>query len=207
MFEFATNHMPFFAALENCGPRSENRALGKERNVAQMLLWAQLRTPLDEGARLWWRGFRSKLIKERSSDTEELEERGWIGEELSIAYEAERLGSDAGIEQVSNLDGPNAGYDILSWVKSDSEERKRIEVKASKFDINQASIFISWNEWSTANHYGCHEFHLWPNIENPAESPIVIDVAQVSDIIPELKFKETRWKTFVIPMRLLVTRD
>jgi len=204
IYKCAIENMTFFAALNNCGPRADFRPAGVGRNISQMLSWAGLRTPLDEPARLWWRRLRSDLIKLSKKENPELEERGWIGEDLSIKYEHKRLQGREGIEQVSNLDGPNAGYDILSWVDGATEGRKRIEVKSSKYKIGSAHIFVTWNEWDTANNIGEYEFHLWPNVEEPSDEPIIVTKEQMKTIIPELPFKQTRWKTFIIPMKLIV---
>ena len=204
IYKCAIDNMTFFAALNNCGPRAESRPAGVGRNISQMLSYAELRTPLSESARLWWRRFRSDLIKLSEKENPELEERGWIGEDLSIGYERNRLRDRLGIEQVSNLDGPNAGYDILSWVDETTEWRRRIEVKSSKYDVNSAYIFVTWNEWETANTIGEYEFHLWPKVEDPSQEPLIVTKDQMKIFIPELPYKQTHWKTFIIPMKLIV---
>ena len=204
IYHFAKENMIFFAALENCGPRTEHRPASVGRNISQLLLWAKLKTPLEENARLWWKRLRSDLIKINNQEKPSLEETGWIGENLTLEYEKNRLQTDIGIEHVSNLDGPNAGYDVLSWEDSSMKKRKRIEVKSSTLGIAYAKVHISWNEWTTAKTIGEYEFHCWPNINNPPVEPITVSFDEMQRFIPDLPNKYTRWDSFTIPMRLLV---
>jgi len=81
---------------------------------------------------------------------------GILGEKLSMEFEHIKTGVPP--KRIS-LDDDYAGFDIISFYKENSI--KRIEVKASKYNI----AYISWNEWKTALESSqegiSHEFHLW----------------------------------------------
>ena len=92
----------------------------------------------------WW----DKLADEaRGKKQDNNNETGRTGELLTLEYEKKRTGKDAEWEAIeSNL----AGFDIISYRDSASDERILIEVKSSTQDIDHAEMIISRNEWDTA---------------------------------------------------------
>ena len=71
-----------------------------------------------------------------------------------MSFEKNRLNQRVGIERLSVIDGDKRGFDTLSFVKEDSSETKRTEVKASTHDVNYANFHLAWHEWKTANLFG-----------------------------------------------------
>lgn len=201
IFEFAKLNHIFLSSVFNCTPR---QICHGGKRISQILSDAELVVKLDESGERWWLDFRTYVRNNKPDNSEKLVDIGDKGEVLSMRYEKSRLGDIEQIERISVIDGDHPGYDILSLKDLEYSEPKRIEVKASNQDLDTAKIYISWNEWEVANNYGNHEFHLWPNVEQPSDEPIIVTKEQMKTIIPELPFKQTRWKTFIIPMKLIV---
>ena len=198
LFEIAKNDHVFLSVLVNA---RLSRIGDIRRNYQQLLRDANLLPPLDREAKKWWITLRSYLreISDPDQDTTRLALIGLCGEELSLEYEKRRLREREGIEHTSVEVGDGEGYDILSFVDENSRGRLRIEVKASVQDIDSAIIYLTWNEWDKAQMFGPHEFHLWPNVENPAEEPIIVTVEQMAEHMPELQGMG-RWDKISIPM-------
>ena len=198
LFEIAKHDPVFLSILVNV---RLSRIRDIRRNYQQLLRDANLLPPLDREAKKWWITLRSYLreIGDPDQDTTRLALIGLCGEELSLEYEKRRLCEREGIEHTSVEVGDGEGYDILSFVDENSRNRLRIEVKASIQDIDSAIIYLTWNEWDKAKMFGPHEFHLWPNVENPAEEPIIVTVEQMAEHMPELQGMG-RWDKISIPM-------
>ena len=198
LFEIAKQDHVFLSVLVNA---KLSRIGDIRRNYQQLLRDANLLPPLDREAKKWWITLRSYLreIGDPDQDTTRLALIGLCGEELSLEYEKRRLCEREGIEHTSVEVGDGEGYDILSFVDENSRNRLRIEVKASIQDIDSAIIYLTWNEWDKAKMFGPHEFHLWPNVENPAEEPIIVTVEQMAEHMPELQGMG-RWDKISIPM-------
>ena len=197
------NHI-FFSEVYRCTPRKLASSDGSKR-VAQLLSNAKLTIPLDESGERSWLEFRWHLRQMTKEDPTKLGNIGDAGEKLSMAYEKRRLDNKEGIQRISVIDGDLAGYDILSFIDIETQILKRIEVKASVQDLDSARIYLTWNEFKVAQQHGEHEFHLWPNVENPNDEPYIISVDKVSQFIPEVH-NEVEWENFSIPMKLLIDR-
>lgn len=198
LFEIAKHEDVFLSVLVNT---RLSRIRDIRRNYQQLLRDAKLLPPLDSDAKKWWIILRCYLREVRNSDQDltRLAQIGLRGEELSIEYEKRRLREREGIEHTSVDVGDGEGYDILSFVDEDSRDRLRIEVKASVQDIGTAIIHLTRNEWDKAQMFGPHEFHLWPNVDNPAGEPIIVSVEQMAEHMPELQGMG-RWDKVNIPM-------
>ena len=191
------------ASIGNCTPRgfiSNGRT-----NYRQMLSNAKLICPLDDTGEIWWLELRWYLRSIKDDDPSTLGMIGHRGEVLSMDYEHRRLDGRGGIEHTSIIDGDNAGYDILSYVDSESSARRRIEVKASSRKLESADIHITWNEWQVARTIGEHEFHLWPHIDDHLDEPIIISVEKMAEFIPNA-VEDVRWEKYIIPMRKLIEK-
>ena len=103
-----------------------------------------MKKPVTKQVVNWW----DKLADEaRGKKQDNNNDTGRAGELLTLEYEKKRTGRDAEWEAIeSNL----AGFDVISFVDSTSDERILIEVKSSTQDINHAEMIISRNEWDTA---------------------------------------------------------
>lgn len=202
ILEFSKLNPIFFYEVFHCTPRKKASSDGSKR-VAQLLTNAKLTIPLDKSGERWWLEFRWHLRDMKNEDPTILGNIGDEGENLSMAYERKRLDNIEGIQRISVIDGDLPGYDILSFTDIETQNRKRIEVKASTQDIDSAKIFLTWNEFKVSKQYGEHEFHLWPNVENPDDEPYIVSVDKVSQFVPEVH-NQVQWETLSIPMKLLI---
>lgn len=204
IFSLAKKKTSFLASVVNCSARCIKS--GGSSRMVQIISDANLSEPLDEDGEHWWWNLQSflRVSRDENIDKEALEGRGRIGEHLSKAYEKARLedGDGSMVEIVSAIDGDRKGYDILSYRHRDKKERLRIEVKASKLELNKAKIYLTWREWEVAKQFGPHEFHLWPDLENPSPSPIIISLEKMSRFIPKTE-KGVKWPNLEISMKLL----
>lgn len=204
IFSLAEKQSSFLASVVNCSARCIKS--GGSSRMVQIISDANLSEPLNEDGEHWWWNLQSflRVSRDENIDKEALEGRGRIGEHLSKAYEKARLEDVDGsmVEIVSAIDGDRKGYDILSYRHRDKKERLRIEVKASKLELNKAKIYLTWREWEVAKQFGPHEFHLWPDLENPSPSPIIISLEKMSRFIPKTE-KGVKWPNLEISMKLL----
>ena len=112
----------------------------------------------------WW----DSLAEQERFKTQQIKDDiGREGEELTIHYEKERTKADPTWESVnSNL----VGFDISSRVSELDISEILIEVKASNQKMDNASFFVTLNEWKTAS-VGYNQkryfFYLWLLGNNP----------------------------------------
>jgi len=201
IFHLASLNTNFLSALLLCSARGI--IVRGSKRITQILSYAGLLLPLDEKGERWWLELRWFLRKQTPQEIEKLGNIGDLGELLSMNYEKNRLNGRQGIERVSVIDGDNRGFDILSFADIDSDELKRIEVKASSQKIDYAKIYITWNEWITAKSFGIHEFHLWPNVHSRSLEPIIVTVESLDHFIPNTH-KNVEWNSIIVPMRILI---
>ena len=201
IFRIAKNSTDFLSSLLLCSARGIK--IGGSKRITQILSYAELTLPLDHSSERWWLELRWFLRKMNQLDIEKFGDIGDLGELLSMSFEKNRLNQRVGIERVSVIDGDKRGFDILSFVKEDSSERKRIEVKASTQDVKYANFHLTWHEWKTANLFGTHEFHLWPNVRSSPLKPIIISVKSLSQFIP-VTHEGVEWNSIKVPMSLFV---
>jgi len=106
---------------------------------------------------------------------------GDAAEELSFAYERERLRSEgypvlAGKIRWVARESPAYGFDILSFsgraFHGSPESPLAIEVKAQSLVARPSfSLYITKHEWDTANLLGqAHVFHLWDGVSRSGGS-------------------------------------
>jgi len=135
----------------------------------------------------------------RNYTQQKMTEIGRTGEKLSFDYEQQRTDSPPLWQSVeSNL----AGFDLLSVVDRNNQQKLKIEVKATTSRINYAKIHISKNEWNTAEASINYIFHLWVINENPRMYPITVE--SISKHIPKDNgFGD--WESVEIPFKVLVS--
>lgn len=128
----------------------------------------------------WWDGL-AKLIRQEIEHQND--DTGRKGEELTIRFEKERTKADPVWESVnSNF----AGYDILSQVSDSDTHQVLIEVKASTQNINDASFYISHNEWGFASagyNQKRYYFYLWCLCKAPELA--IVSYAEMMKHIPQ----------------------
>lgn len=103
----------------------------------------------------WWD---MVSVPARSARDAKLLETGRRGEWLSLLYEEARVGKRP--EWIS-VDNNDAGYDLLSRLARDTDEVLVIEVKASEEPWEDASFYLSRNEWTVLSTHKHAVIHLW----------------------------------------------
>jgi hypothetical protein len=76
-----------------------------------------------------------------------------------------------------------SGFDVLSVVDGASSRLLKIEVKGSGMRKNEASFFVTRNEWNTAAKSPEFQFHLWLVRDDP--KLFVVPASDVSSHIPK----------------------
>ena len=169
-----------------------------EGNQLQVLEWCGL---FEEGDNIsdWWLDQRVY-----SNEEEEIEntETGRKGERKTLIYEEERVGRKP--EWTALELGDSEGFDVRSWVDgSEGSGSLRIEVKASKREIEHATFFLTRNEWDIAISGGAHAFHLWPEIDSNSSEPLLVTVEQMATQVPDDPGDGT-WLNTKIPMAVFL---
>ena len=114
---------------------------------------------------------------------------GRAAERLSIAYERERTGQEPIWQAIeTNV----AGFDVLSIIDASTRLKLKIEVKGSRMNKNEASFFVTRNEWNTAIKSTAFQFHLWLVRENA--KLFVVAVPEMERHIPS-DSGAGRWET------------
>ena len=154
-----------------------------DRDTFNCLKQADLTEGLTEASLEWW----SKLaLYARDLKEENKGEIGRKGELLSFNFESQRIGKEP---KRTYIEDNTAGYDILSWVSRESEERLSIEVKTSTRSKENRSygprIFLSRNEWKQFNQIHYYQLHIWDifNQRNPLLA--VLNKGDIHDHIPQ----------------------
>ena len=169
-----------------------------EDNQLQILRWCGL---FGEGEDVsdWWLDQR-----DYSNDDEQGEntKTGRYGERKTISFEERRTGSRP-FWTAFEL-GDSEGFDVLSQIDgSERSDSLRIEVKASKRDIKNATFFLTRNEWNKAISVGSHVFHLWPEVYSDSTEPMIVSVEQMEDQVPK-DIGEGNWQNAEIPMAVFL---
>jgi hypothetical protein len=125
----------------------------------------------------WWDRATSSLRTERSHALHLV---GRQAERYSLRFEKERTGKDP-IWQ--GFETAVAGFDVLSVVEAGSPRPLKIEVKGSGMRKNEASFFVTRNEWRTALTSAEFQFHLWLVHHQP--KLFVVPVKGVEPHIPK----------------------
>lgn len=106
---------------------------------------------------------------------------GRVGERLTLQWELKRTGREPVWQSVeSNL----SGFDVLSIVEARRDTPLRIEVKSSLESLDYAAMYVSRNEWMTANTGPEYKFHLWCVQDSKVPKLAELSVDMVADHIP-----------------------
>lgn len=130
----------------------------------------------DDATVEWWDRAANGLRAERSKALNVI---GRIAERLSLKYERDRTGREP---LWQGFETTKAGFDVLSVVDAVAGRRLKIEVKGSSMKKNDASFFVTRNEWNTASTSTNYEFHLWLVREQP--KLFVVPATNVEPHIP-----------------------
>jgi len=134
-----------------------------------------LTTATDDQTVEWWDRSTSSLRSERSRVLNII---GRKAEKLSLLFEKKRTGRDP-IWQ--GLETAVSGFDVLSVVDAASTKKLKIEVKGSSMGKNEASFFVTRNEWNTATKSSDFQFHLWLVRDKP-----LLFVVPAKDVEPHI---------------------
>jgi hypothetical protein len=132
---------------------------------------------VDDETVAWWDHATGSLRSERSRVLNII---GRKAEKLSIQFEKKRTGKEP-IWQ--GLETAVAGFDVLSFVDASTAKRLKIEVKGSSMNKNDASFFVTRNEWNTAAKSSEFHFHLW--LVREAPKLFVVPAPDVKPHIPQ----------------------
>lgn len=135
-----------------------------------------LTSEADDAIVEWWDRAANSLRAERSKALNAI---GRAAERLSLKYERDRTGHEP---LWQGFETAKAGFDVLSVVDTATQRRLKIEVKGSSMKKNEASFFVTRNEWNTASTSTDYEFHLWLVREQP--KLFVVPAADVKPHIP-----------------------
>ena len=170
------HNRPWWIRLASFGRERVKAALSA--NEAQCFAAAGLFAEIPaEGVLSWWDALAQAT---RSSDNDRKLQQGREAEQLTIAFERERL-AQLGIARDPRwvaIEDNTAGYDVQSYDTGVAGPVNRlIEVKSSSRDVVQ--IFITRNEWETAVASAkSYLFHVWLLPEKRLLELTVSDIAQ-----------------------------
>lgn len=141
----------------------------------------------------WWDAL-AKL--ERIEIEQQNDDVGRAGEGLTMEYERNRTNSMPVWESInSNL----SGFDIISQVSSTDTSQILIEVKSSTQKLQDASFFVTYNEWEFAS-AECNKrryyFYLW--LLEGSHQLAVIPSSEIEKHIP-VKSGQGKWSETIIP--------
>jgi hypothetical protein len=137
----------------------------------------------------------------RNFNQQQMLDTGRMGERLSLKYELERTGEKPIWQSIeSNL----CGFDILSIADKNISSKLLIEVKATSSKFASAYLYISKNEWRTANVSKNYCFHLWVLKDKPA-----LYVASVIDVEKHISQNagQGEWQSVRIPFMAVVNEE
>ena len=139
----------------------------------------------------WW----DALARERRGDISALKEDvGRRGEEIAINYERSRTRLEPIWQSIYDN---TAGYDILSCVDFDVNERLFIEVKSSTLARSKAHFYLSKNEYNFAKQKENYRLYLLNFLNNDVYMAIA-NLSMISDSIPH-SIGLGEWESCSIP--------
>lgn len=134
---------------------------------------------------------------ERTKSAEKLGDIGRRGERLTMKYEERRTGKKPDWRSIeTNL----AGYDILSQISREKEDKVLIEVKTSVLDVGNAYAIISRHEWDVANlqnNRNRYLFYFWM-LSGKINQLAIISVDEMSSQIP-IDNELGKWESVSVP--------
>jgi len=169
----------------------------------------------------WWRALaRVPRLKYDSSIRKQV---GDAGEELTLAYERDRLNAQGYTDLAQDVawlarESDAYGFDVLSFAGDDFDaaspsERIAIEVKSTSLPQSEKfSLYLSAHEWEVASGLGSRSIlHLWSGVspgpppQSAADKPIVVPASSLVDHLPlpPLCNEACRWQS----AHLRVTTD
>ena len=139
----------------------------------------------------WW----DKLYSySRARAEKNFKKIGREGEQLSYEYEKRRVNINPIKEYILNT---SAGYDLLSRLSHNSNEKLMIEIKTSTKTLDKAKAYITKNEYNMAVRHYNYVFHFWLLKEKKLA---ILDRQLVLDTAP-INLKEGTWEEFKVPFK------
>lgn len=160
---------------------------------------ANLLSGYDKDTIAWWDEVSDAV---RSDNGIALLDEGRTGEQLTVEYERKRTGGDP--VQVS-IDSNLLGYDVLSVTDPGSLDPLYIESKTSTKKLDDATVFISSNEWDVAKSAKHYLFYLW-RIDENRRYLLIVTPLEMSDHIPENKGGGV-WTAVQVKINQIATKD
>jgi hypothetical protein len=189
MLDYIDAHSPPWLQLATAGRRDV--LLQAPPGVLQVLVEAGLAYGDDSETVAFWDKLAAMAHGTRNALRTEI---GRAGERLSIAYEKGRTGH---IPKWIALESNADGYDVLSRLSAEDNERLTIEVKASKQARLLGSFHLTRNEWSFAEESLNHVFHLW-YLDSRRPRLAVLSVEQLAAHVP-VDRGEGQWESAYVP--------
>lgn len=134
----------------------------------------------------WWDRASNSVRAERTRINHEV---GRRAEKWTLEFERRRTGQNP-IWQA--IETSVSGFDVLSIVGPESGRKLKIEVKGSRLHQNEASFFLTRNEWLTALASNEFQFHLWLVHEKP--KLFVVPASELNPHVPT-DGEGGRWET------------
>ncbi len=164
-------------------------------DIRQCFIEAALSEGWDEETVIWWDILAQAA---RGNTADELLSIGRRGEKKSIEFETKRVGVEP---KYTALESSYPGYDILSQVSCDNDEKLSIEVKSSEKGLNYATFHLSRNEFEKALISKNYLFHLWLLSDEDRNEPCICTVQEVAKHCPSDK-GQGRWESVEIPFNI-----
>ena len=186
--------MPSWAYLIPAGRREAISAMPKDLESCFLSAGLLQENP-DESAVAWWvemSGFVRAVANQGKSGI------GVKGETYSIRFEEMRTGRKP---KWISFESNYAGYDLLSVASATDLAPRPIEVKSSTRPFEEASFFITENEWEVARYQlETYHFHLWSLAKTSPELAVI----PASAVLPHIPHncEAGHWKTVEIPFRV-----
>lgn len=159
--------------------------------IAQLLHEAELAEGEHDEVVRFWDEIADRVRGDKDRNRTEV---GRTGERLSIVYETKRTGKKP---RWVALDSDEFGYDLLSMASASDTAPMKVECKCSERPLREATLYLTRNEWETADKSERYSFHLW-NTASHQPKLAVIGVEDMRPHVPENR-RSGSWETAQVP--------
>jgi hypothetical protein len=167
-------------------------------DVIQCLREAGLTESYSDDVILWW----DKIGKiSRRTGKDEKIDIGRRGEKMSLDFERKRTKREP---RWQGFESNYSGYDVLSIVDRQNTDPLNIEVKTSNSKWEDATFYISRNEWTVAKLSANYLFYLWALV--PKKTLYIVSVEEIEKHTPVNKGMGT-WESVEIPFSAICQKD
>jgi hypothetical protein len=159
--------------------------------ISQLLHEAELAEGENDEVVRFWDDVADRVRGDKDRNRTEV---GRTGERLSLLYETKRTGKKP---RWVALDSDEFGYDLLSIASASDPAPMKIECKCSERPLGEATLYLTRNEWETADKSERYCFHLW-NTASHKTRLAVICVEDMRPHVPENR-RSGSWETAQVP--------